>query len=265
MAPAYRWGVAFDVASDAYDRFMGRYSIPLATVFADFAGVTQGQRVLDVGCGPGALTTELVARAGAQFVAAVDPSAPFVAAATARLPGVDVRREGAETLSFADGTFDVSLAQLVVQFMGDPRAGLREMRRVTRAGGTVAACVWDHGGGGSPLSRFWEGARSLGAVEDEADRPGARAGDLMRFLRELELEDVEERAIAVEVTHRTFDQWWEPFALGVGPAGVYTARLDPADRERLREVCRRLFPAPPFTIAARAWAAKGRVPDPLPA
>src|SRR5207249_4107866 len=151
--------MSFSVAADAYDRFMGRYSMPLAPTFAAFAGVGAEQRVLDVGCGPGALTAELVSRAGA--VSAVDPSESFVDAARARHPDVDVRRATAEELPFGDGEFDAALAQLVVHFMADPVAGLRQMARVTRAGGTVAACVWDHPGGGGPLSAYWDAAHEL--------------------------------------------------------------------------------------------------------
>src|SRR5687768_3455077 len=131
---------------------MGRYSVPLAPKLTDFARVVTGQRVLDVGCGPGALTSELVRRLGAAAVSAVDPSEPFVAAARERHPGVTVRRATAEELPFADQAFDAALAQLVVHFMADPVGGLREMVRVTRKHGVVAACVWDHAGGHGPLS-----------------------------------------------------------------------------------------------------------------
>ena len=142
--------MTFDVRADAYDRFMGRYSTPLAPQFADLAGVAAGQRVLDVGCGPGALTTELVRRLGGDAVSAVDPSEPFVAAIQQRQPGVTVRQAAAEQLPFPDRTFDAALAQLVVHFMTDPVAGLREMARVTRPGGVVAVCVWDNAGGKGP-------------------------------------------------------------------------------------------------------------------
>src|SRR4051794_25572047 len=136
--------MTFLVAADSYDRFMGRYSRLLSPQLCDLAGVVAGQRVLDVGCGPGALTTELVARVGPAAVSAVDPSEPFVAAARERHPDVDVQLAAAEQLPFPDASFDASLAQLVVQFMADPAAGIAEMRRVTREGGVVAACVWDH-------------------------------------------------------------------------------------------------------------------------
>ena len=134
--------MSFEVDADAYDRFMGRYSARLAPAFGDFAGVHTGQTALDVGCGPGALTAELVRRLGPDSVAAVDPSERFAAAARERHPGVDVRLSSAEDLPYPDGTFDATFAQLVVHFMADPVAGLAEMARVTRPDGVVAACVW---------------------------------------------------------------------------------------------------------------------------
>src|SRR6478752_2278455 len=140
---------------------MGKFSGPLAPLFCDFAGVEADARVLDVGCGPGSLVAELVRRVGAENVTAVDPAEQFVAAARARNPGVAVTRASAEELPFGDDEFDAALAQLVVHFMSDPVAGLSEMRRVTREGGRVAACVWDHGGGQGPLSPFWRAVAQL--------------------------------------------------------------------------------------------------------
>ena len=156
--------MSFAVPAASYDRFMGVYSAKLAPKLADLAGVAAGQRVLDVGCGPGALAAELVSRLGAGAVTAVDPSDTFVEAARERLPGVRVERAQAERLPFPDDAFDAALAQLVVHFMADPVAGLREMARVTRTGGVVAACVWDHAGGQGPLSAFWDAARVLSLI-----------------------------------------------------------------------------------------------------
>ena len=251
--------MGFEVAAEAYDRFMGRYSVPLARAFANFAAVEAGQRVLDVGCGPGALTSELVGRLGSTQVAAVDPSESFVAAAAARHPGVDVRRAAAERLPFEDGTFDAALAQLVVHFMTEPVAGLREMARVTVAEGVVAACVWDHQGGSGPLSVLWTAAHALDpAVEDESGLAGARAGHLTQLFDEAGLQGLRDGAVSVNVEHPTFEEWWEPFLLGVGPAGAYVAGLDVERREELREQCRAQLPAAPFTLTATAWAALGR-------
>jgi SAM-dependent methyltransferase len=251
--------VSFAVPADAYDRFMGRYSVLLSPQLADLAGIRAGQRVLDVGCGPGALTAELVERVGTSGVSAVDPSEPFVEAARMRNPGVDVQRASAEELPFLDGEFDAALAQLVVHFMSDPVAGLAEMRRVTREGGVVAACVWDHAGGQGPLSPFWAAVQDVdGAATDESRLAGASEGDLARLFEAAGLSDVEETALSVGVEHPTFEEWWEPFTLGVGPAGAYVAGLEPRNSADLRERCRELLPEPPFVLTARAWTALGR-------
>jgi SAM-dependent methyltransferase len=252
--------VSFTVAADAYDRFMGRYSVLLSPQLADFAGVEAGQVVLDVGCGPGALTGELVRRLGPAAVSAVDPSEPFVAAAQERHPGVSVRRAPAEQLPFRDHAFDAALAQLVVHFMAHPVVGLREMARVTREDGVVAACVWDHGGGQGPLSLFWEAAHELDPeVEDESQLAGAREGHLAQLFQAAGLDEIEKCVLTVSVEHPSFDEWWEPFTLGVGPAGGYAAGLDPKRRAQLRERCREMLPAGPFLLTARAWAARGLV------
>ena len=251
--------MAFDVAADAYDRFMGRYSVLLSAQLADVAGVDAGQRVIDVGCGPGALTAELVARVGAGSVAAIDPSEPFVEAARARNPGADVRLGSAEQLPFPDDTFAAALAQLVVQFMSDPAKGVGEMARVTRPGGAVVACTWDHGGGQGPLSPLWDAARVLEPnVEGESLRTGTSEGELRRLFEDVGLTRVDETALSVSVEHPTFEEWWEPFTLGVGPAGVYVAGLDPERRDALREQCRAMLPAAPFVLTARAWTGVGR-------
>jgi SAM-dependent methyltransferase len=251
--------MGFDVGAEAYDRFMGRYSVGLSAPMADLAGVEPGHRALDVGCGPGALTSELVARLGPDAVAAVDPSASFVSAARERNPGVDIREAASEALPFDDDTFDAALAQLVVHFMADPDAGLREMARVTRPDGAVAACVWDHAGGQGPLSPFWDAVRELDPdARDESELAGAREGHLAELFAAAGLSDIEQSVLAVTVDHATFEEWWEPYTLGVGPAGAYVSRLDDDDRERLRDVCRSRLPAPPFSLTARAWAVRGR-------
>jgi SAM-dependent methyltransferase len=253
--------VSFAVGADAYDRFMGRYSSPLAPVFAHFASVVEGLRVLDVGCGPGALTDELVTRVGPESVAAVDPSESFVRAVQERNPTIEVRRASAEDLPFEDSSFDATVAQLVVHFMKDPLAGLREMARVTRPGGVVAACVWDHDGGGGPLSLFWDAVGQLDPdVEGEGQLAGARDGHLAQLFREAGLASVADTSLSITVSHPSFDDWWEPFTFGVGPAGSYVAALDAERQMQLRDHCRHLVPTAPFTVTARAWAARGLAP-----
>ena len=176
--------MSFDVSASAYSSFMGEYSKPLSTLFVDWCEVNPGQRALDVGCGPGNLTAELVARLGVSSVAAVDPSASFAAAAGERFPELDVRLASAEHLPFVDAEFDISLAQLVVLFMSDAVAGLREMARVTKPTGMVAANVWDHAGGNGPLSTFWAAAHDLDPdAPSETWRPGTREEHLAELLR----------------------------------------------------------------------------------
>ncbi|MGN6130195.1 MAG: class I SAM-dependent methyltransferase [Nocardioidaceae bacterium] len=252
--------MAFDVPPDAYERFMGRFSTPLAPVFCDAAlpGLHDGARVLDVGCGPGMLTQELVRRVGEDHVSAVDPAPPFVAATSARFPGASVQRGRAEELPFADATFDAVLAQLVVHFMSDRVGGLREMARVTRPGGTVATCLWDQGGGAAPLSRFWAVAGSVDpSVGAGGSPPGTAQGELVALLREAGLSDVRQERVEVGVGFRDFDDWWEPFTFGVGPAGDYVRGLDEPGRKRLEDALREAMPAGPFTVEVAAWCAAG--------
>lgn len=245
---------------------MGRYSEPLAPLLAGLAGVRRGQRALDVGCGPGALTAELVRRLGADAVSAVDPSEPFAAAVRERCPGVDVRVSAAEQLPFGDGVFDVAAAQLVVHFMRDPVAGLREMARVTRPGGVVAACVWDHAGGQGPLAVFWRAARELDPqADDESGRAGVREGQLAQLFGQAGLAVTEATALTVRVRYATFEDWWEPFTLGVGPAGAYVASLADERRVALRERGRQRLGPPPVEVSATAWAVSGRPGDGEPA
>src|SRR5947209_12812849 len=187
---------------------MGRYSRPLAPQLANFALIAAGQRVLDVGCGPGALTAELVRRLGPDAVAAIDPSESFVAAARQRQPGVNVQRAAAERLPFGDRAFDAALAQLVVHFMAEPVVGLREMARVTREHGVVAACVWDHAGGQGPLGVFWKAALELDPeTEDESQLAGARGGHLAQLFREAGLREVGERGLSVAVEDPSYGEW----------------------------------------------------------
>lgn len=248
--------MSFDVGADAYRRFMGKYSEPLAGQFAGLAGIGAGLRVLDVGCGPGALTAELVRRVGPSAVHAVEPSASFAAAARERLPRVDIQQSAAEQLPFPDHAFDAALAQLVVHFMTDPVQGLREMGRVTRLGGTVGACVWDHGDDRGPLGAFWQAVRELDPdASDESSLPGVREGDLARLFGQAGLGQAEVSTLTVRVRQASFDEWWDPFLLGVGPAGAYVARLTPERQAALRERCRQLLPAGPIEISATAWAA----------
>ena len=252
--------MSFDVTADSYAKFMGRYSEPLAVQFVELADVQSGQRALDVGCGPGALTAQLVQRLGPDAVAAIDPSAPFVAAIRARFPAVDVRSGVAEHLPFPDDSFDVALAQLVVHFMADPVSGLAEMARVTRTGGLVAACVWDHAGDGGPLATFWRAVHDMDPdAPGEAGLAGAREGHLAELCQAAGMTDIESTILTVRVRSATFADWWEPFTLGVGPAGAYVSQLDKPKNDLLQKRCAELLPPAPFEIAASAWCVQARV------
>ena len=253
--------MSFDVPADAYGRFMGRFSEPLAAQFAAYLRLAPGQRVLDVGCGPGALTAVLAAELGPESVSAIDPSGSFVAAVRDRLPGVDARAGGAEALPWPDGSFDCAAAQLVVHFMADPAQGIAEMARVTRPGGTVAATAWDFAGGTSPLSPFWRAAQEIDpAAPGEADRPGSGDGQLASLLRQSGLAAVESTVFTVTLTFASFEQWWDPFTLGVGTAGGYLATVNDDQRAAIRAACIRVLPPAPFTLSVRSWAARAQVP-----
>jgi SAM-dependent methyltransferase len=246
--------MSFEVSAGAYQRLMENYSVPLAVAFADEAGIRHGQRALDVGCGPGPLTAELVRRLGAPAVCGVDPSRSFAAAARERLPEVDIRLAGAEDIPFPDAAFDAALAQLSVHFMTDPVAGLREMARVTRPGGMVAACVWDHGGGRSPVALLWQAVRELDpAAHDESGLAGVREGHLVSLFADAGMAGAHATTLTVRAEYDSFEDWWEPFMQGVGPAGAYVTSLAGEPRARLRERLIELAGEPPVEISATAW------------
>ncbi|WP_182523655.1 class I SAM-dependent methyltransferase [Nocardioides dongkuii] len=246
-----------EIGADAYARFMGTYAEPLADAFVELADPRPGQRVLDVGCGPGTLTARLVDRLGADAVAAVDPSPPFVAAARERCPGADVREAAAEALPFADASYDAALAQLVVHFMDDPVAGLREMGRVVRDGGLVGACVWDERVSG-PLAVFWAAASDVGPGVPDEPRAGTRSGHLVELCEAAGLRVEADTRLEVTARFGSFEDWWTPYTLGVGPAGQYVAGLAPAERDRLREACAARLPDGPFDVTAAAWTVLAR-------
>ena len=255
----------FRTTGSAYDRFMGRYSIPLAKLFADAAAVGDAQRVLDVGCGPGALTRVLVDRLGAHSVAACDPSPPFVEECAARLPGVDVRLGRAEQIPFDDAVFDAALAQLVLHFVSDPPAGVSEMRRTVRSGGVVGACVWDFADGMEMLRHFWNAALAVDAeapTEARTLRFG-RPGEIVELFQGAGLVDISESELTVSSTYRDFGELWSSVLEGIGPAGAFALSL-PADRQQ--ELRKGLYervgnPDGPFTLGAVARCAIGRVPS----
>jgi SAM-dependent methyltransferase len=254
----------FVAPAEHYDRFMGRYVPRLAVELADAAGVEPGMRALDVGCGPGGLTRELVARLGAASVAAIDPAEPFAAACRQRNPGADVRVGGAEELPWGDGEFDAALASLVVAFMSDAGQGTREMARVTKPGGVVAACMWDVPGGGMQmLSTFWRAVRSVTPdIEGEQTRVGFHEGEIAALLDGAGLEDVQDGTLVTGAHYEDFDDFWRPFTFAVGPSGAHLRSMAAEQQDAVRRECFALLgePSGPFDLEARAWFARGTVP-----
>jgi ubiquinone/menaquinone biosynthesis C-methylase UbiE len=253
--------MTFDVSGDAYDTFMGRYARVLAPAFADFSGIHAGLTVLDVGCGSGILAEELAHRVGEANVGAADPS-PLVEACAARLPEADVRAAPAETLPWPDASFDAALAQLVLHFLDDPGAGVAEMRRVVGPGGVVAACSWHFPEMGL-LRTFWDAARAVAPGAPGETLQYETLDELAELGREAGLERVETAALDVSSHYETFDELWDSFQLGVGPAGQFCASLSPETREAVRDEYRRRLGDPPgsFSLAAQAWAVRGTVPS----
>ena len=255
---------SFEKPAEAYDRFVGRYGRALAEATLERLELPSGSRVLDVGCGPGPLTAVLAENMGAGNVAAVDPSEQFAAACRERVEGADVRVAPAESLPFEDDSFDAVLSQLVVNFLSDPLGGVREMRRVTRAGGTVAATVWDYTGEMTMLRAFWDAAVEVdpdgaGPLDEGRRMAHHKPEPLGALWSEAGLTEVETDAIVVRAAYEDFEDLWVPFTAGVGPAGAYCASLSSDDRERLRAVYHRNIGAPvgPFELSARAWMVRG--------
>jgi ubiquinone/menaquinone biosynthesis C-methylase UbiE len=253
--------------AEAYDRHVGRYGAQLASGLIEAAGVEAGWRALDVGCGPGPLTRALGDLLGEESVAAVDPSEPFVEACRARVPGADVRVGVGERLPFGPDEFDAVLAQLVVQLMDDREAGVREMRRVARPGGVVAACVWNYEA--MPLLRaFWDSAMDVAPRQAGRLDGGQRVGyespeELADLWVGQGLRDVSTGEIVTEAAYRDFDDLFTPFAAGVGHSGVCFRSLDETGQERVRQQTRERLGRPegPFTLSSRAWWVRGTASD----
>jgi SAM-dependent methyltransferase len=249
--------------SDGYERFMGRWSRALAPLLIRLAEVGDGDAVLDVGCGTGALALAAV-QAGSARVTGVDPSREYVKAAQRCGPDARVQFEvgDAAALRFADASFDKAISSLVFNFLPDPGAAVREMVRVTCPDGVVAAAVWDYGDGMGMLRTFWDEAIELDpetASRDEGRMPLSRSGELATLWRRNGLREVEEHALTIEQTFASFDDYWEPFLCGQGPAGAYTVSLPESSRQALQDRLRRRLGGDGFTLSSRAWAVRGVV------
>jgi SAM-dependent methyltransferase len=254
----------FRMSADAYDRHVGRYSPGLASALTAFAGVQSGMRALDVGCGPGALTAALVERLGADNVCAAEPSEPFATACAARHPGVEVVVSPAEALPFENAAFDATLSQLVVNFMNDAEAGIREMARVTRPSGVVASCVWDYAGEMTLLRAFWDAARDVeperaAATDEGVVMPWCDEGGLAQLWHDAGLSDVRFGPLLVRASYANFDDLWSPLPTGVGPSGAFCKSLGAERQAALKDAYRRRLGVgdEPFELTARAWAVAG--------
>ena len=253
---------------EGYDVFMGRWSRRLAPLLVQFANVADGDDVLDVGAGTGSLTAAVSAVAPASRVVGIDPSEAFVAVARAHHQGSQLRFAvgDAQHLQFADACFDRTLSLLILNFISDPGKALKEMIRVTRPGGTVAAAVWDYGEGMEMLRVFWDEATALApaaGAKDESHMPLCRRGELATLWRTHHLLDVSEKPLTIETRFSSFEDYWSPFLQRQGPAGAYAATLPEREREQLMlNLRQRLLgdgPDRSITLRARAWAVRGTV------
>ena len=258
--------------SAGYERFMGRWSRLLAPAYIAFAGVKNGDRVLDVGTGTGSLTAALEVRMPASEIVGVDPSEGFIAYAQENAKSTRVHFEVGDAqalLKFKDASFDNSLALLVMNFIPDHNKAVAEMRRVTRAQGTVSACVWDYDSGMQMLRFFWDEAVALDpAVEpkDERHMKLSREGQLGDLWRGGELINIKEEPLVIDQAFSSFNDYWEPFTKGAGPGGAYVVSLSVDRRQQLEARIRKRLLGDrqdgPFTLKARAWCVRGEVPKP---
>lgn len=255
--------------AQAYERFMGRWSRLLASLLVDFSEVHDTGRVLDAGSGTGALALSIAKSKPYCQVLGVDPSKEYVEYANSRNPfpdRVSFEIGDASQLRFADATFDASLSLLAFNFFPNSKKALREVSRVTKPGGCISAGVWDYGWGMRMLRLFWDAAATVDpAAEkfDELHMPLCRSGELQELWVRSHLEHVVERSLDITMRFESFADYWDPFLLGQGPAGVYLRNADAVRRRSLRTELKRLLALAsedaPFSLPAQAWAVRGAV------
>jgi len=251
--------------SDSYERYMGRWSREIARLFVDWLAVPPAASWLDVGCGTGALSSAVVEAALPRSVSGIDPAAGFIAEARNRLgPAADLRVGDAQQLGFPDDHFDAVASGIALNFVPDPLRAVSEMRRVTRPGGTTAAYLWDYAGGMEMIRLFWDAATELdpdAATLDEATRfPVCREGRLAALFEQAGLTDVSATSLVTTTRFVGWDDFWQPFLGGQGPAPTYLMGLTPHDRARLEAHMKSTVPMTKdgsILLSAAAWAVKG--------
>lgn len=257
---------AMFTAGEGYERFMGRWSRQLAVQFIAFSEVKDGNRILDVGSGTGALATALAKAAPSSEISGIDPSEGFVTYArkTSPSPRVQFEMGDAQAMRFPNGTFDRTMALLVMNFVPDHAKAIGEMRRVTRPGGVVSACVWDYDAGMEMLRFFWDEVVALDppmAAKDERNMKLSRSGQLSALWRAAGLANVTEAPLTIEQPFASFNDYWEPFLKGAGPGGAYVVSLSAERRAQLEARMRqRLLQSGQdggFVLKARAWCVRG--------
>ena len=259
-------------SADGYEQLMGRWSQKLAPLFIDFAGVSDGDSVLDVGCGTGSLTFALPRAANIGAVTAIDFSPVFVAEARRRNsdPRIKIDQADACALPFPDDQFDRALSLLVLHFVPEAGKAISEMRRVVRPGGVVAAAVWDHLGG-MPVMRML--LDTMAPLDERANKlrakycfqPMMRPGEMKDGFLAEGMADVEETSLLIRMNYMSFDDYWGPIAAGEGPLGSYVASLNAEEKAKTSKAVRAAYesgqPDGPRSFASVAWACRGMVPQ----
>ena len=254
--------------ADAYEQIMGRWSRRLAPLLIRFGGLSDGDRVLDVGCGTGSLTFTLPEIANIAGAIGIDLIEPFVEFARARNtdPRISFQPADACVLPFGDNSFDRAFSMLVLQFIPDAARAVAEMRRVVRPGGTVTAAVWDYYSGLPHIRLIWDIAAALDPSVERKHllRPLTAPDEMATLWRELGLLDVEQTSLLIRMEFTCFDDYWTPFTMGEGPHGQFVASLSASARATLTEQLRRAYladrPDGLRSFACVAWACRGTVP-----